>query len=291
VSKRILITGCSNGFGYDAAKYLAKEGHSVYATMRGPDAKNKAAAAELRDFAKSEGLKLEVIELDVTSDESVKTAVAQVPTVDVLINNAGVGYGGPIEAFSIQEFQAQMDVNVTGTLRVAKAVLPGMRSQRSGLIIQVSSVAGRLATPGFGIYYCSKWALEGLSEALRYELGPLGIDVVLVEPGPFSTGFFANVVQGENQELNAEYSHVGEFSEGFGQKVQGAFEDENAPTDPMDIVKAFGKLIDTPAGQRPLRTLVGLDFGMQQLNDATEPIRKAVLAELSIEGLDGAGRS
>ncbi len=290
MGKKILITGCSNGFGFDAAKFLAEGGHTVYATMRGVEGKNKSAAAELRDFAKSGGFELEVLELDVTSDESVKKAVSQVPTVDVLINNAGVGYGGPVEAFSIQEFQAQMDVNVTGTLRVAKAVLPGMRAQRSGLIIQVSSIAGRLATPGFGIYYCSKWALEGLSEAMRYELAPLGIDVVLVEPGPFSTGFFANVVPGANQELASEYKHVGEFSEGFGQNVQSAFEDASAPTDPMDIVKAFGKLIDTPAGERPLRTLIGLDFGMQKLNDVTEPIRKAVLAELGIEGLDGPGR-
>ncbi len=290
MSKKILITGSSNGFGFDASKYLAKAGHTVYATMRGVDGKNKAAAAELREFAKTEGLTIEVVELDVTSDESVEAAISQIPTVDVLINNAGVGYSGPVEAFSTQEFNAQMDVNVTGTFRVAKAVLPGMRSQRSGLIIQVSSIAGRCATPGFGIYYCSKWALEGLSEAMRYELGPLGIDVVLVEPGPFSTGFFANVIPGENQELASEYSHVGEFSEGFGQQVTSAFEDNAAPTDPMDIVKAFGTLINTPAGKRPLRTMVGLDFGMQKLNDATEPIRQEFLKEMGLNELDGPSR-
>jgi len=287
MSKKILITGCSNGFGFDAAKYLAGKGHTVFATMRGVEGKNKSAAEALREFAKADGLKLEVLELDVTSDKSVADAVDNVPMVDVLINNAGVGYGGPIEAFSTDEFQAQMDVNVTGTFRVAKAVLPGMRSQKSGLIIQVSSIAGRCATPGFGIYYCSKWALEGLSEAMRYELSPLGIDVVIVEPGPFSTGFFANVVPGKDQEIASAYAHVGEFSEGFGQKVQAAFEDDNAPTDPMEIVRGFEKLIDTPAGQRPLRTLIGLDFGLQKLNDVTEPIRKAFLKELELENCDG----
>lgn len=136
------------------------------------------------------GTQLEVVELDVTSDESVDAAIAQTPEVDVVINNAGVGYGGPIEAFTSDDVTKQLDVNIVDTFRVAKAVLPGMRARRSGLIIQVSSVAGRCAFPGCGTYHASKWGLEGLSESMRYELGPLGIDVVVVKPGPFSTNFF-----------------------------------------------------------------------------------------------------
>ncbi len=287
LSKTIMITGCSTGFGYQAATHLAKKGHQVYATMRGTTGKNKQAATELRDFAKSNSLKLEVLELDVTSDESVKAAFTQIPNVDVLINNAGVGFGGPIEAFSADQFSAQLDVNVIGTFRVAKAALPGMRARKSGLIIQVSSIAGRIAGPGFGVYHASKWALEGLSESMRYELASLGIDVVIVEPGPFSTNFFGNIVPALDEELAAAYKHVGEYFAGFGQKVHGAFEDENAPTDPSIVVNVFEKLIDTPAGQRPIRTIAGMDFGVQALNDSVDPIRKGILDELDISNWDG----
>jgi NAD(P)-dependent dehydrogenase (short-subunit alcohol dehydrogenase family) len=285
--KKILITGCSSGFGYDSAKYLAEKGHHVYASMRNTNGKNATPAAELKDFANSNDLKLEVLEMDVISDESVNSAVARIPEVDVLINNAGLGFGGPIEAFSSAQCLDQLDLNIVGTLRVAKAVLPGMRSRNSGLIIQVSSIAGRGAFPGFGVYHASKWGLEGLSEAMRYELAPLGIDVVIVEPGPFSTNFFGNMIPATSDDIASAYKHVGEFFDGFGQQVQEMFGDENAPTDPMIVVKIFEDLINAPAGSRPLRTIAGLDFGFQALNDVVEPLRKASLESMGLEGCDG----
>lgn len=285
--KKILITGCSSGFGYSAAKYLAEKGHHVYATMRNIAGKNDTPASELREFANSNGLKIDVLEIDVTSDESVNSAIAQIPEVDVLINNAGLGFGGAIEAFSSAQCLAQLDLNIVGTLRTAKAVLPGMRSRKSGLIIQVSSIAGRGAFPGFGVYHASKWGLEGLSEAMRYELAPLGIDVVLVEPGPFSTNFFGNIVPATNDDIASAYQHVGDFFEGFGNQVKTMFEDDNAPTDPMIVVKIFENLINTPNGSRPLRTIAGLDFGFQALNDVVEPNRKAILESMGLEGVDG----
>lgn len=285
--KKILITGCSSGFGYSAAKYLAEKGHHVYATMRNIAGKNDTPASELREFANSNGLKIDVLEIDVTSDESVNSAIAQIPEVDVLINNAGLGFGGAIEAFSSAQCLAQLDLNIVGTLRTAKAVLPGMRSRKSGLIIQVSSIAGRGAFPGFGVYHASKWGLEGLSEAMRYELAPLGIDVVIVEPGPFSTNFFGNIVPAANDDIASAYQHVGDFFEGFGNLVKTMFEDDNAPTDPMIVVKIFENLINTPNGSRPLRTIAGLDFGFQALNDIVEPNRKAILESMGLEGVDG----
>lgn len=287
--KNIVITGCSSGFGKDAAKHLAKKGHTVYATMRNVAGKNADAAGELREFASNEGVDLKVLEMDVTSDNSVKACIDQIPVVDVLINNAGSGFGGPVEAFTSKQCLDQLDLNIVGTLRTAKAVLPGMRDRKSGLIIQVSSVAGRGAFPGFGVYHASKWGLEGMSEAMRYELAPHGIDVVLVEPGPFSTSFFENMIPSMEADIAEAYAHVGEFSQGFSDQVMQLFEDDNAPTDPMVVVEIFDNLIDTPPGQRPLRTIAGLDFGFQALNDAVEPMRKASLEAMGVAGADGPG--
>ena len=287
MSKSILITGCSTGFGFDSAKHLAKKGYQVYATMRGINEKNTEAATALKDFSSSENVNLEVLELDVTSDESVKAAVSQIPEVDVLINNAGLGYGGPLESFSSEQFSQQLDVNIVGTFRVSKAVLPGMRSRKSGLIIQVSSVAGRISGPAFGVYHASKWGLEAYSECLRYELASHGIDVVIVQPGPFATNFFGNVVQAEDEEIATAYQNVGEYSEGFGNKIMELFEDENAPTDPMIVVDIFENLIETPAGKRPLRTIAGIDFGTSIINETLEPLRQAFLKEMEIGDWDG----
>ena len=273
--KHILITGCSSGFGFDAAKYLAEKGHAVYATMRNVETKNAGSAKALTDFAAEKGLTLQVLELDVVNDESVAAAVAQIPQIDVLINNAGLGFGGAIEAFSSSQVLSQLDLNIVGTIRVGNAVLPKMREQGSGLIIQVSSIAGRSAFPGFGVYNASKWGLEGLSEAWRYELAPFGIDVVLVEPGPFATKFLHNIVPAEG-ELGEAYKHVADFSDGFVQNLTKLFEDDNAPTSPMVVVEDFEKLIDMAPGTRPLRTISGIDFGVQAVNDALEPIRKGL---------------
>lgn len=287
MSKKILITGCSSGFGLDAAKTLAGKGHHVYATMRAVDGRNAEKARELRAFAEAEGVSISVHEMDVTSDDSVRTAVSEMGGIDVLINNAGYGYGGPVESFESEEILAQLDLNIVGTARVASAVLPGMRARGDGLIIQVSSTAGRAAFPGFGVYHASKWGLEGMSEAMRYELAPLGIDVVIVEPGPFETSFFANMKQGSREEVGSAYGHVGEFFAGFQQTVQELFENGEAPTDAHIVVDIFERLIDAPKGERPLRTIAGLDFGFQALNDATEPIRQAGLEAMGVAEWDG----
>ena len=287
MSKKILITGCSSGFGLDAAKTLSKKGHHVFATMRAVDGRNAPKAQELEDFAESEGVSISVHEMDVTSDESVRSAVSQMDGVDVLINNAGYGYGGPVESFEGEEILEQLDLNIVGTARVANAVLPGMRSRGDGLIIQVSSTAGRAAFPGFGVYHASKWGLEGMSEAMRYELAPLGIDVVIVEPGPFETNFFENMKQGSRQAVMSDYGHVGEFFAGFQSTVTELFENGEAPTDAHIVVEIFDRLIDMPKGKRPLRTIAGLDFGFQALNDVTDPIRKAGLESMGVADWDG----
>jgi NAD(P)-dependent dehydrogenase (short-subunit alcohol dehydrogenase family) len=287
MAKHILITGCSSGFGFDAARYLARKGHHVHATMRNASTKNRSVADDLRAFADAEGVRLTVHDMDVTSDESVETAVAEMPVVDTVINNAGLGYFGPVESFTSDQILQQLDLNIVGTVRVAKAVLPGMRERKTGLIIQVSSTARRAAFPGFGVYHASKWGLEGLSEAMRYELAPLGIDVVIVEPGPFQTNFLGNLVDGADEERAPAYGHVAAFGEGFTKMITEAFGNEDAPTDPMIVAETFERLIEMAPGERPLRTIAGLDFGLQAVNDAVEPIRKQSLETMQIGDWDG----
>jgi len=260
------------------------------ATKRGAAGKNSTAAADLRNFAETENVKLKVLDVDVTSDESVDTAVAQIAKdagrFDVVINNAGLGYGGPVEAFTSQQFMHQLDVNIVGCHRVNRAVVPHMRKKKSGLLIHLSSIAGRIAMPGLAAYHASKWGLEGYCEALKYELGPLGIDCAIVQPGPFSTNFFGNLVEPADAESAKAYSHVTGYFSGFGENVEAMFKDPDAPTDPQIVVDDFIALIDAAPGKRPLRTVSGVDFGVRHINGLLEPVRVAAVEEMGLAEMD-----
>ena len=183
--KTVVITGCSSGFGRQLALNLARRGDRVFATMRGTKGKNAVAAEELAEAATREGLDLNVLELDVTSTASVEAAAADIlaeaGAPDAVINNAGVMLTGFTEAFTAEEMTNQLDVNVVGIHRMNRAFLPAMRQRGRGLIINLSSIAGRLSAPFFGVYHASKWAVEGYSMALRGELACCGVDVVVVE--------------------------------------------------------------------------------------------------------------
>jgi NAD(P)-dependent dehydrogenase (short-subunit alcohol dehydrogenase family) len=175
----VLITGTSSGIGMATAVELARAGHRVIATMRNPD-----ASADLARAAASEDLLLEVLTLDVNSDESVRSCFASiVGPIDVLVNNAGVECHGSVEELSMQEIIGTMNTNYFGVIRCTRAVLPRMRQARSGCIINISSIAGRIAGSPLGAYAASKFALEGISEALAGEVKPFNIRVVVVEPG------------------------------------------------------------------------------------------------------------
>jgi len=183
----VLITGCSSGFGLEAAIAFAERGDTVIATMR-----NLGKAETLRKRAADAGVEVDLEALDVTSDESVATAVAAVVgrhgAIDVLVNNAGVGFGGPVETMPMDAARELMETNFWGAVRMIRAVLPGMRERRSGVVINVTSLAGRL--PGTlyeAMYSASKHALGALSESLLGELQPFGIRVVCIEPGFFAT--------------------------------------------------------------------------------------------------------
>jgi NAD(P)-dependent dehydrogenase (short-subunit alcohol dehydrogenase family) len=192
----ILITGCSSGIGHATAERFAARGWRVFATMRRPESSGGA----LRDEAARQGWRLTTPALDVTRDDSVAAAVAGAlgetgGRLDVLVNNAGYYALGPLEETTPDELRAQLETNVVGVHRVTRAVLPAMRERGSGTIVTLGSVSGRVAVPIVGAYHASKWALEGMIEALRLELLPFGVRVVLIEPGPFKTALHSNEVR------------------------------------------------------------------------------------------------
>jgi short-subunit dehydrogenase len=192
-SKIVLITGATAGIGRMTALHLAQQGHHVIATGRKP--------AELAKVKQEAGAaKLDTLLLDVTSPASIASAVLEVDRLtdgrglDVLVNNAGFGVLGPTSEISESEMRRQFETNVFGLMNVTRAFLPKMQARRSGRVINVSSVGGRITLPYFGVYNSTKYAVESLSEALRYELRPFGVDVVLIEPGVIRTNFEATAV-------------------------------------------------------------------------------------------------
>ena len=192
--RAILITGSSSGIGNALARRFAERGWRVFATMRAPDGPGGRA---LRDEAAARGWRLTTPALDVTRDESVAAAVGAALAetsgrLDVLVNNAGYYALGALEDFTPDELRAQLETNVVGVQRVTRAVLPAMRARRSGTVVTLGSISGRVAVPMCGAYTASKWALEGMIESMRLELLPFGVRVVLIEPGPYESELHTN---------------------------------------------------------------------------------------------------
>jgi NADP-dependent 3-hydroxy acid dehydrogenase YdfG len=187
-SKAVLITGCSSGIGHATAELLVQEGWKVYATARRPEA--------IADLAEQGATTLA---LDVTDEQSMSTAVAAVTdaegAVGVLINNAGYSQSGAVESIPIEEIRRQFETNVFGLTRMCQLTLPGMRDQGWGKIVNIGSMGGRFTLPGGGLYHATKYAIEAISDAMRFEVRGFGVDVVLIEPGLITTGF-ADVASG-----------------------------------------------------------------------------------------------
>ena len=207
-TKVAVVTGSASGIGLATSLELARKGFFTYATARNP-----AKAGAITEAAKKERIPISVVQLDVNDDNSVKNAVKRILNekgrIDVLVNNAGYGLGGAFEDTSMEEVRTQYETNVFGLIRTTQAVLPAMRKQRSGIIVNISSGAGRLGYPGASVYVSSKHAIEGLSESIAYELEPFGIRVVLVEPGVVKTNFANDMVFAKKaQEPNSPYSQM-----------------------------------------------------------------------------------
>jgi NADP-dependent 3-hydroxy acid dehydrogenase YdfG len=279
MSKTILITGASTGFGRDTAETLAKAGHTVYASMRDPKSKNKTHA----DALSKQGVK--VVELDVTSDASVDKAVSEVlksaGKIAVLVNNAGIASVGVTEAFTAEQAKIIFDTNVIGLLRVTRAVLPSMRQKRDGLIINIGSVLGRVTFPFLGIYGASKFAVEALTDSLRYEVSQLGVEVVEVQPSGYPTNFFASIQTPAGTEVTKSYGEVGQIPDAMFKSFMSKFEGKDAPN-PHDVAEAVARLVGQSKGSRAIRTVVGDAFGSDKANEDVAPVQAKVVEGLGL---------
>ena len=208
--RTVLITGCSSGIGYATAERLAADGWKVYATARRPETLEGLANCE----------KLAV---DVTDEESMRAAVEAVGTVDALVNNAGYSQNGAVESVPMDEVRRQFETNVFGLIRMCQLVLPGMRERHWGKIVNLSSMGGKLTFPGGGFYHATKHAVEALSDALRFEVRPFGIDVVVIEPGPIKTRF-GDTATGSLHQLGAADSPYRAFNDIVAQRIREAYD-------------------------------------------------------------------
>jgi NAD(P)-dependent dehydrogenase (short-subunit alcohol dehydrogenase family) len=272
----VVITGSSTGFGRLFVDTLARKGHTVFATMRDPGGRNAKNASEIRTLAEKDSLPIYVLELDVTDDASVERAVDAAVTkagrIDVAINNAGYFVSGLAEAVTTEQAQRLMDANFFGPVRVNRAVLPHMRRQRSGVLMHISSAAGRIIAPSMGLYCASKFALEALAEAYSYELAAQGIESVIVEPGQYETPIFGNTVMAVDEARTNTYGAAKQIPA----KVNAAL--SSTAGNAQEVADAVLRIIETPAGEKQLRYLVSpQSFGVDEINALSKRVQANVL--------------
>ncbi len=289
----VLITGTSSGFGRLTAETLARAGHQVYAGMREIGGRNATAAAELTELAQREGVALHVVQLDVSDavslDTAVTTVVESAGRLDVLVNNVGTGSWGMAEAYDLDQVQQILDSNFLSTVRANRAVLPQMRAQGSGLLVQVSSGVGRFVMPYMTLYSAAKHAVDALAEGYRYELAELGIDSVIVEPGSFPTaGSLTKLITPNDTDRVAGYRAIDERGQAMYAYNDQLNRGPDAP-DPQLVADAIAELIDTPAGQRPVRTTVGPPPAPQaaQINEVAAQVQQQTLGYMGLESMLG----
>jgi NAD(P)-dependent dehydrogenase (short-subunit alcohol dehydrogenase family) len=243
---KVLITGTSSGIGFETAIVLGRAGHTVYATMR-----NLERGAALRKVVEKEQLPISILKMDVDSDESVGAARSAIRSqtgwIDVLVNNAGIERTGSIEGLALDDFRATMETNYFGALRSIRACLPDMRKRQSGCIINVTSVAGRIACSPLAPYTASKFALEALSEALAQEVKPFNVRVAIVQPGIIDTAMARRI---EDAPTDTAYPQVRRF----GQMFEASLEN---PTPPAIVAEKIREIIES--GTQKLRHPVGAD--------------------------------
>jgi NAD(P)-dependent dehydrogenase (short-subunit alcohol dehydrogenase family) len=252
--------------------------------MRNIQGRNAAAASALKEMAAKESMSMSVEEMDVTQDASVDSAIRhaidRAGRIDVLINNAGFAYMGLMESFTSDQAQRIFNTNVFGALRTIRAVLPQMHKQGSGLLIQVSSGAGRIVLPSMGLYCATKFALEAITEAYHYELASVGIDSVSIQPGAYPTDIFGKLESGSDSARESEYTSGREFAPRVGTTLM------SSKADPNEIAETIVQIIRTPAGQRQLRYRVGQGAGgVELINNTAAEVQSNVLAAFGVADL------
>ena len=273
MTKVALVTGSSSGIGYETALLLARNGFDTFATMR-----NMNKSKEITEVSKRENLPLRVMQLDVNDDRSVADAIKNIlnekKSIEVVVNNAGYGLMGSVEDSSLDEIKAQFETNFFGAIRVIKEVIPIMRKQRSGTIVNVSSVAGRIGFPMGSAYVSSKFALEGLSESMSYELKQFGIKIVLIEPGVFNTNI-AFATPKKALEANSSYSQL------MNKMEENLFSTIANGTPPKDVANVILHSITKESPEH--RYLVGNDaveLINARKNSTDEEFEKIIVANL-----------
>ena len=271
--KVALVTGSSSGIGYETALLLARNGFDTFATMR-----NMNKSKEIREVSKRENLPLRVVQLDVNDDKSVTDAINNIliekESIEVVVNNAGYGLMGSVEDSSLDEIKSQFETNFFGAIRVMQRVIPIMRKQRSGTIVNVSSIAGRIGFPMGSAYVSSKFALEGLSESISYELKQFGIKIILIEPGVIKTNF-ALVTPKKAVNTNSSYSQL------MNKLEENLFSTIANGTSPKEVASVILRSITEASPER--RYLVGNDaveLINARKNNTDEEFEKIIVGNL-----------
>lgn len=289
----VLITGTSSGFGRLMAETFARNKLRVVATMRDVESRNAPAAAELRQLAKSEKLALDVVEIDVTDQASVDRGVAEAiqltGRIDVLVNNAGVTVPGPVELQPVAAFNANLDTNLGGTLRMVRAVAPHMRERKRGYLIQISSALGRILDPMLGGYCASKLAMEAAADALAYEEAMFGIEVTIIQvAGAYPTQLQANALRYFDEMvaslLETDKPRLAAFEEHVAHMRKGLIPDKTL--DPQEIANAVHSLIPMDRGNRPRRFVVGpYKDVVESLNQAHDKVQANLIEQSGLKEL------
>ncbi|TXH67496.1 MAG: SDR family NAD(P)-dependent oxidoreductase [Thiothrix sp.] len=281
--KKILITGITGGFGKPTALALLDQGYAVAGSVRSHDGKNAVAVAEL------EAAGAKIVAMDVTdtasTERGVSEAIALLGGLDILFNNAGIGSYGIQELMSPEDMARVFDVNVMGVQRVMRAALPPMRSNGRGTVMYTSSLIGRIATPFYGTYSASKWALEAIVECYRSELSGFGIESCIIEPGAMPTAFFQALIQPNDPTREAEY---GDFAAIPALSAAGLAKMlEAMPAQrPERIAEAVLDLLAMPFGQKPFRTVVdhtGVGPYIERYNQELHDITRSIFTHFGIE--------
>lgn len=282
---KILITGIAGGFGRPTAEALLARGHEVAGSLRSRTGRNAAAVAAL------EAAGARIVEMDVTDDAGTQAGVAEAIAglggLDVVFNNAGIGSYGIQELMSPEDMTRVFDVNVMGVQRVMRAALPHLRAQGRGTVLYTSSLIGRIATPFYGTYSASKWALEAIVECYRTELSAFGIESCIIEPGAMPTAFFDGMVAPKDAEREIQY---GAFAQVPAMAAAGLAQMLEATPGqrPERIAEAVVALLEMPFGKKPFRTVVdqtGVGPQIERYNDVLHEVTRTVMTNFGIAGM------